>query len=69
MLAKNAFKKTKRPLSTATKFERGRVIGLREGGLSSRDIAKRLGQNVSTAYDCWEQSSRDGTASRKPGSG
>lgn len=52
-----------------TEFERGRVIGLREGGFSFRDIAERLGRNVSTVHDCWVQWSRDGTASRRPGSG
>ncbi|GBN73539.1 hypothetical protein AVEN_199944-1 [Araneus ventricosus] len=52
-----------------TEFERGRVIGLREGGFSFRDIAERLGRNVSTVHDCWVRWSRDGTASRRPGSG
>ncbi|GBN31908.1 hypothetical protein AVEN_236558-1 [Araneus ventricosus] len=46
-------------------FERGRVIGLREGGFSFRDIAERLGRNVSTVHDCWQQWSREGTASRR----
>ncbi|GBN49766.1 hypothetical protein AVEN_36003-1 [Araneus ventricosus] len=45
MLVKNAFKKTNQHLA---EFERGRVVGLREGGFSSRDIAERLGRNVST---------------------
>ncbi|GFV60234.1 uncharacterized protein TNCV_3553941 [Trichonephila clavipes] len=48
-----------------TKCERGRVIRLREGGFSFHEIAKRLGWNVSTGHDCWEQWSRDGTASRR----
>ncbi|GFU83252.1 transposable element Tc1 transposase [Trichonephila clavipes] len=70
MLAKIAFNKTKKPLSKKlTEFERGRVIGLREGEFSFRNIAERLGRNVSTVHDCWEQWSRDGTASRRPGSG
>ncbi|GBO44810.1 hypothetical protein AVEN_275372-1, partial [Araneus ventricosus] len=43
--------------------------GLREGGFSFRDIAERFGRNVSTVHDCWHQWSRDGTASRRPGSG
>ncbi|GFU53457.1 transposable element Tc1 transposase [Trichonephila clavipes] len=46
-------------------FERGRVTG--EGGFSFLDIAENLGRNVSTVRDCWEQWSKDGTASR-PGS-
>ncbi|GFV94544.1 transposable element Tc1 transposase [Trichonephila clavipes] len=52
-----------------TDFERGRVIGLQEGGFSYRDIAERLGPNVSTVHDFEEQWSRDRTASRRPGSG
>ncbi|GBM70360.1 hypothetical protein AVEN_151494-1 [Araneus ventricosus] len=52
-----------------TEFERGRVVGLREGGFSFRDIAERLGRNVSTVHDRWQQWSREGTASRRPGSG
>ncbi|GBN61047.1 hypothetical protein AVEN_131411-1 [Araneus ventricosus] len=52
-----------------TEFERGRVVGLREGGFSFSDIAERLGRNVSTVHDCWQQWSREGTASRRPGSG
>ncbi|GFW52466.1 uncharacterized protein TNCV_403941 [Trichonephila clavipes] len=49
-----------------TKYERGRVIGLREGGFSFRNIAERLGRNVSTVHDCWEQRSKVGIASRRP---
>ncbi|GBM00436.1 hypothetical protein AVEN_179241-1 [Araneus ventricosus] len=52
-----------------TEFERGRVVGLREGGFSFRDIAERLGRNVSTVHDCWQQWSREDTASRRPDSG
>ncbi|GFW23742.1 HTH_Tnp_Tc3_2 domain-containing protein [Trichonephila clavipes] len=50
-------------------FEHGPVIGLREGGFSFRNIAEILGGNVFTMHSCWEQWSRDGTASRRPGSG
>ncbi|GBM19608.1 hypothetical protein AVEN_107286-1 [Araneus ventricosus] len=34
-----------------------------------RDIAERLGRNVSIVHDCWQQRSREGPASRRPGSG
>ncbi|GBM04277.1 hypothetical protein AVEN_41081-1 [Araneus ventricosus] len=50
-----------------TEFERGRVVGLREGGFFSHDIAERLGRNVSTVHDCLQQWSRESTASRIPG--
>jgi transposase len=52
-----------------TEFERGRIIGLREGGFSFREIAERLSRNASTVHECWQQWSREGTASRRPGSG
>ncbi|GBN63076.1 hypothetical protein AVEN_179738-1 [Araneus ventricosus] len=52
-----------------TEFERGRVVGLREGGFSFRDIAEGLGRNESIVHDCWQQWSREGTASRRPGFG
>ncbi|GBM25675.1 hypothetical protein AVEN_207450-1 [Araneus ventricosus] len=51
-----------------TEFERGRVVGLREGEFSFLDIAERLGRNVYTVHDCWQQWSREGTASRRLGS-
>ncbi|GFV66302.1 uncharacterized protein TNCV_2737161 [Trichonephila clavipes] len=42
MLAKNAFKKTEKPLyQQLTQFGQGRVIGLREGGFSFRDILQK----------------------------
>ncbi|GBM52630.1 hypothetical protein AVEN_16743-1 [Araneus ventricosus] len=43
-----------------TEFERGRAVGLREGGFSFRDIAERLGRNVYTVHDYWQQWSREG---------
>ncbi|GFU43222.1 transposable element Tc1 transposase [Trichonephila clavipes] len=52
-----------------TEFKRGRVIGIREGGFSFRNIVERLDRNVSTVHNCWEQWSRGGNALRRPGSG
>ncbi|GBN15118.1 hypothetical protein AVEN_224731-1 [Araneus ventricosus] len=52
-----------------TEFERGRVVGLREGGFSFRDIAERLGRIAFTVHDCWQQWSREGIVSRRLGSG
>ncbi|GBO23934.1 hypothetical protein AVEN_88223-1 [Araneus ventricosus] len=52
-----------------TEFERDRVVGLREGGFSFRDIAERFGRNVSTVHDSCQKWSREGTASRRPCSG
>ncbi|GFX86648.1 transposable element Tc1 transposase [Trichonephila clavipes] len=52
-----------------TEFEQNREIGLQEVAFSFHNIAKKLGRNVSTVYDCWEQLPRHGTASRKQSSG
>ncbi|GBL86003.1 hypothetical protein AVEN_89064-1 [Araneus ventricosus] len=52
-----------------TKFERGRVVGLREGGFSFSDIAEKCGRNVSTVYHYWQQWSREGNTSRRQGFG
>ncbi|GBM30177.1 hypothetical protein AVEN_134219-1 [Araneus ventricosus] len=52
-----------------TEFELDRVVRLRESGFSFRNIAERLGRNVSTVHDCWQQWSREGIASRRPGPG
>ncbi|GFT91955.1 transposable element Tc1 transposase [Trichonephila clavipes] len=66
---KNAFKKTKKPLSTARRFLIRSCNRLLEGEFSFRDVAEKLSRNVSTVDDCWELWSRDGTVSRRPGSG
>ncbi|GFT47382.1 uncharacterized protein TNCV_3749461 [Trichonephila clavipes] len=68
MVAKNAFKKTKKPLSIA-EFELSSVMGLPVGRFSPSDTAERFDWNLSIVHDCWEQWSKDGTASRRPGSG
>ncbi|GFV30003.1 HTH_38 domain-containing protein [Trichonephila clavipes] len=52
MLAKNAFKKTKKPLyQPILEFERGHITELREDGFSFRDVTERLVRND---HDCWE---------------
>ncbi|GBL86630.1 hypothetical protein AVEN_78210-1 [Araneus ventricosus] len=69
MLVKNAFKKRRSHHQQLTEFERGREVGLREGGFSFLDIAERLGRNVSTVHDCWQQWSRGRYCLKKTGSG
>ncbi|GFW40259.1 uncharacterized protein TNCV_1018171 [Trichonephila clavipes] len=44
-----------------TEFERGREIGLREGGFSFHDIAKRQGLNASTVHGFYQQLSLEKT--------
>lgn len=52
-----------------SEFERGRIVGLRETGLSYRAIAARVGREASTVVRVWRQWQEEGTTSRRPGSG
>ncbi|GBM88890.1 hypothetical protein AVEN_134150-1 [Araneus ventricosus] len=56
-------------VANLTEFEGGRVVVQQEGRFSFRDVAGRLGRNVCTVHNCWQQWSREGTASRRPYSG
>ncbi|GFV44378.1 transposable element Tc1 transposase [Trichonephila clavipes] len=47
------------------KFERSRVIGLREGGFSFRGIAERLERNVFAVNDCFETTVTQRTVSNR----
>lgn len=50
-------------------FERGRIIGMREAGLSLREIARRVNRNVSSVLRCWSKWSEEGVQHRRRGSG
>lgn len=50
-------------------FERGRIIGMKEAGFSLREIANRVGRNVSTVSRCWSRWSEEGAHERRQGSG
>ncbi|KAI4466314.1 guanylyl cyclase [Holotrichia oblita] len=50
-------------------FERGRIIGMREAGLSLREIARRVNRNISTVLRCWSKWSEEGVQHRRRGSG
>lgn len=52
-----------------TEFERGRIIGLREGGFSYREIAARVQRNSSTVMRVWKQWTEENRTTRKTGSG
>ena len=52
-----------------TEVERGRIIGLREGGLSIRDIARRVGRSVATISLCWRRWTEHHEERRRPRSG
>ncbi|KFM83131.1 Transposable element Tc1 transposase, partial [Stegodyphus mimosarum] len=52
-----------------TEFERGRIIGLREAGLSYRAVASRVQRNSSTVMRVWKQWTDECRTTRKSGSG
>ncbi|GFY08271.1 transposable element Tc1 transposase [Trichonephila clavipes] len=52
-----------------SEFERGRIVGLREAGLSYRAVAARVQRNSSTIMRVWKQWTDEGQTARKSGSG
>ena len=52
-----------------TQFERSRIVGLREAGLSFREIVDRVGRNVSTVLRCCRSWFQEGRVQRVRGSG
>lgn len=52
-----------------SEFDRGRIVGLREGGFSYREIANRLNRNQSTIMRCYQSWTRDGQERRRRGTG
>lgn len=52
-----------------SEFERGRMIGLRETGLSYRDIAARTGHAATTVMRVWNQWIEEGRTQRRAGTG
>ncbi|GFU29790.1 transposable element Tc1 transposase [Trichonephila clavipes] len=50
-------------------FERGRIVGLREAGLSYRAVAARVQRNSSTIMRVWKQWTDEGRTARKSVSG
>lgn len=55
--------------SHLTMFERGRIVGLHEGGVSFREIGRRLNRNHSTVLRCWNAWIAEQAEARRPGSG
>lgn len=52
-----------------SEFDRGRIVGLREGGFSFREIANRLNRNQSTIIRCYQAWTREGQERRRRGTG
>ena len=50
-------------------FERGRIVGMKEAGLSLREIGRRIGRNPVTIMRCWQSWSQEGRQHRRRGSG
>ncbi|XP_066254330.1 uncharacterized protein [Euwallacea similis] len=52
-----------------SEFERGRIVGLREAGLSFREIATRLNRSVNTIVRCCQGWFEEGQTGRRTGTG
>ncbi|GFU47847.1 transposable element Tc1 transposase [Trichonephila clavipes] len=52
-----------------SEFERGKIVGLREAGLSYRAVAARVQRNISTIMRVSKQWTDEGWTARKSGSG
>src|SRR6266853_1117998 len=52
-----------------TEFEKGRMIGLLEAGLSVRNVARRVGRCVSVVQRWWSRWKTNGSCHRQVGSG
>lgn len=59
----------RRQYDQLSEFERGRIIGMMEAGLSARRVASHLGRSDSTVRRCWDQWIRERSHTRRPGSG
>ncbi|GFX13073.1 transposable element Tc1 transposase [Trichonephila clavipes] len=62
-------RRNKEEFQQLTEFERGRIIGLREGGFSYRAIGARVQRNSSTVMRVWKQWTDEHRTTRKSGSG
>lgn len=52
-----------------SEFERGRIVGLREAGMSFREIGNRIGRNATTVMRCWAERSVHHRHTRRRGTG
>ncbi|GFW31552.1 transposable element Tc1 transposase [Trichonephila clavipes] len=62
-------RRNKEKFQQLREFERGRIIGLREGGFSYRAIRARVQWNSSTVMQVWKQWTDKHRKTRKTGSG
>ncbi|GFX54099.1 transposable element Tc1 transposase [Trichonephila clavipes] len=62
-------RRNKEKFQQLTEFERGRIIGLREGGFSYHAIGARVQRNSSTVMRAWKQWTYVHRTTRKTGCG
>ncbi|GFX43235.1 transposable element Tc1 transposase [Trichonephila clavipes] len=62
-------KRARRHFSQLSEFERALIIGMKTAGWSTRGVAGQVDRSECAVRNCWEQWTREGTHSRKTGSG
>ncbi|GFW60575.1 transposable element Tcb1 transposase [Trichonephila clavipes] len=62
-------KRARRHFSQLSEFEKGLIIGMKTPGWSMRRVAGQVNRSECAAGNCWEEWTREGTHSRKTGSG
>ncbi|GFV45357.1 uncharacterized protein TNCV_4490931 [Trichonephila clavipes] len=62
-------KRARRHFSQLSQFKRGLNIGMKTAGWSMRDVAVQVDRSVCAVRNCREQWTREGTHTRKTGSG
>lgn len=55
--------------SQLSEFDRGRIVGMLEGGLSQREVARRIGCSRPSVKKWWDRFQETGRGKRKAGSG
>ncbi|GFW68054.1 transposable element Tc1 transposase [Trichonephila clavipes] len=62
-------KRARRHFSQLSEFERGLIIGMKTADWSTRRVAGQVDRSECAVRNCWEQWTREGTHTRKTGSG
>ncbi|GFW76814.1 uncharacterized protein TNCV_59121 [Trichonephila clavipes] len=62
-------KRARRLFSQLSEFERGLIIGRKTAGWLTRHVAGQVDRLECAVRNCWEQWTREGTHTRKTGSG
>ncbi|GFW66417.1 transposable element Tc1 transposase [Trichonephila clavipes] len=62
-------KRARRHFSQLSEFERGLIIGMKIAGWSTHRVTGQVDRSDCAVRNCWEQWTREGTHTRKPGSG